>query len=361
MAMSTGDSPSNVVSRPDSIARLFIRDDGGLLGVTSRGRVLVWDTSSLFSSDQNRDSSEKFGSSEVLVDFGQELYASSYSKEKDMLALGFNGRVVLVPLSKLAETRVLTDLKGRFNALDFAPDGSSLLLCRTDNKVYRWKFLKGRGSTTWQEERKRFERYIGHAAVVSDVHFHPFGRLFLSTDWDGRVFVWETYDSDEYSGAYDRNPFWGRFYSDEGNRQVAARLSTIESMAVSPDGQQLVLGFSSGVVEFWIVRGLKLTHELSYHKSAVTDVVFYPDSKSGLALSRDGELSYWRFESGVVAPESSGSEGERLDLAKVGSFPGARAILPGPEGVFVGYKDNTVQFLPLEKLGGYRNDDRSGP
>jgi WD40 repeat protein len=163
-----------------------------------------------------------------------------------------------------------------------------------DSRVYRWKFLRARSESSWNAERTRLERYVGHASVVSVVKFHPVGALFLSGDWDGGLFAWKTYDSDAYQGFYDKNQFLGRFYTDIATRQVALRpLGAIETLQISPDGELFVLGFSSGALEFWLVRGMKLRYSSGYHKAAVSEVLFDSTSRRAVSVGRDGTLVLW--------------------------------------------------------------------
>src|SRR5690606_29308945 len=103
------------------------------------------------------------------------------------------------------------------------------------------------------------ERYLGHATVVSSIAYHPFGRVFFSGDWRGRLNAWLTYDSDPHEGRYDENIFGGLLFSEQARRAKAKRSGdkSIERLLVSSDGEFLFVATETGSLELWRVRGFR--------------------------------------------------------------------------------------------------------
>jgi len=294
----------------ESLFRVFTASERRV-AVSTKGRVYV---------SEGQQVANLF-TGQPLVDFGEEPFAASFDAANSRLALGFSNRVVVISILTPGSPWALTGLGGRIGALGFSPDGNSILLSRLDNRIYRWRFLvSGSFLRTWGEEK--FEQYIGHGAVVSALAFHSFGRVFFSGDWNGDLFVWQTYDADEFGGAYDKNIFYNKFYTTLTPRLVRPRSvnDSIERIAVSPDGQWLVVGLATGKLEIWMIRGLKLISYTTLHDGGILGLEFFPDSQHFVSLGRDGRVIKWR----VVQPEkdraASKYNGVRLDLVPIGEY-----------------------------------------
>lgn len=307
----------------ESLFRFFAASEG-IVKVSTKGRVFVggMDESTVFSG-------------QPLVDFGEEPFAASFDSKHSRLALGFSNRVIVISLTKPGSPWALTGLGGRIGALSFSPDGSSVLFSRMDNRIYRWRFLvSGALLRSWSEEK--FEQYIGHGAVVSALAFHSFGRVFFSGDWNGDLFVWQTYDADEYKGDYDKNIFYSRLYTSLTPRLVRPRIvnDSIERLAVSSDGQWLAVGLASGKVEVWMIRGLKLISYGILHVGGVLGLDFLPDSQHLISLGRDGRVVKWQIVDVGTVKSSNKYSGVKLDLVPIGE-----------------YNDTEIQTISVERAG----------
>jgi len=345
-----GVNPSGGISKSEESLFRFFTATEGRVAVTTNGRVYV--------SRAAEESNLFYG--QPLVDFGEEPFAASFDAPRSRLALGFSNRVVVISISKPGSPWALTGLGGRIGAISFSPDGNSVLFSRMDNRIYRWRFLvSGSFLRTWAEEK--FEQYIGHGAVVSALAFHSFGKVFFSGDWSGDLFVWQTYDADEFGGAYDRNIFYSKFYTSLTPRMVRARTvnDSIERITVSPDGQWLVVGLATGKVEVWMIRGLKLISYATLHVGGVLGVEFFPDSQHVVSLGRDGRVVKWRIVEPEKVKSSNKNNGIRLDLAPIGEYydSGIQAIsiergIKGESRVVAGMSSGKIQnvtFGPLRE------------
>jgi WD40 repeat protein len=293
----------------ESLFRSFSASEGRI-AVSSKGRVFV-----------GRVGASNLFSGQPLVDFGEQPFDAFFDSKFSRLALGFSNRVIVISLSNPGSPWALTGLGGRIGALSFSPDGNSVLFSRMDNRIYRWRFLvSGALSRAWSEEK--FEQYIGHGAVVSALAFHSFGRVFFSGDWNGDLFVWQTYDADEFGGDYDKNIFYSKFYTSLAPRLVRPRSvnDSIERLAVSSDGQWLAVGLASGKVEVWMIRGLKLISYGILHVGGVLGLEFLPDSQHLVSLGRDGRVVKWQIVDVGKVKSSNEYSGVRLDLVPIGEY-----------------------------------------
>jgi WD40 repeat protein len=267
---------------------------------------------------------------QVLVDFGEEPLAASFYASNGLLAIGFASRVVVLYIDKPESLWSLNELGGRIGAISFSPNGRSILLSRMDNRIYRWRFLMASApSLAWRKER--FEQYIGHGAVVSALVYHPFGRIFFSGDWGGDLFAWQAYDADEFQGGYDRNIFYSKFYTSITPRLIRQRggSDSIEKMSLSSDGQWLAVGLASGLIEIWMVRGLKLVAYSQLHEGGVLGLYFLSNNQDGVSLGRDGQIVHWRIVDRMKGESGSSYRPVKLDLDTIGKYSseGAKVIV----------------------------------
>jgi len=186
----------------------------------------------------------------------------------------------------------LTRLKSRSTSLAFHDNDSAVLIGGADGRVYRWQFLKESESLTIKEREKILERYVAHQTMVSVVLSLHTGRAFFSADWDGALYGWLAYTSDDQQGDFDKNLFGGRFFGDIGNYFRAGRLTDrgITGLSLSSDGSHLVVGTDDGAVEVWRVRGFEMQARSALHNGRVTGVALNSDGSQTLSVGRDGRV-----------------------------------------------------------------------
>lgn len=272
------------------ILRIFPFKHKTFLSCDLKGRTLIWD---------NLKATPK----EVLA-ADEEIRAVSMAISPDLsyLAIASRNKVFLYALSQSPIIkRQLNKLKIRLTSLDFSPDSESLLIGAADGHVYRWRYVLEEKASSTSERDKALERYIGHSSIVGSVWFHPYGRVFFSGDWVGRVEAWLKYDADQFGGEYDLNLFGARFFSDTNKVRVrgsTGEQSPIDFITGTSDGQLFYLGTQAGTIELWTVRGFKRRATIQAHKGPLLSLAISSNGKLVVSSGRDGKVALWTFEEG---------------------------------------------------------------
>lgn len=141
----------------------------------------------------------------------------------------------------------------------------------------------------------------GHAGLVQSLAFHPDGRQLFSSDYDGKIKVWDT---DVHQGVRTfwnaRAPIEGLSISVRGHRfavtadgavnvwetSIGRRLATFRSSAsltlgvLSPDGQTVAGLDTANTIRLWDVDRLAELNELAVNGPPVTDMTFGSEGQS---------------------------------------------------------------------------------
>ncbi|MEO1997499.1 MAG: hypothetical protein ABGZ17_19750 [Planctomycetaceae bacterium] len=105
-----------------------------------------------------------------------------------------------------------------------------------------------------------------------------------------------------------------------GDRPVAvwslhSRHSTLHTLSISPDGQQLVTGGGDGVVRVWSVDEGRLLQELNGHSCPVYSSEFHPDGSSLVSGDRgDQQVIQWDLATGKAT--------RRFDAKELSNYKG---------------------------------------
>lgn len=186
----------------------------------------------------------------------------------------------------------LDELKTRTTSLAFHEDDSALLIGGADGRVYRWRFTTVDTAASTKEKEKILERYIAHQTMISSVASLPTGRAFFSSDWDGMLYGWLAYTTDDQQGEYDKNLFGGRFFGNVGTYLRAARLPDrgITALTVSADGTRVAIGADDGFIEVWEVRGFEMIARAQAHTGRVTGISLNDNGTRVASVARDGHI-----------------------------------------------------------------------
>ena len=152
---------------------------------------------------------------------------------------------------------------GRFDIVSdllkkYQPDGS-----RTDVRTFAWYVL--------QETTAQVPLLVmaGHEGAVREVALHPDGARLVTVGDDGTIRTW-----DRTSGALLTT--------------IEASRESLNALAVSPDGQQVVTG--SKTLQLWdLSRGEKIA-DISEHATTIEEVAISPDGRFVAAGSRDSVI-----------------------------------------------------------------------
>ena len=277
-----------------------------------------------------KDLIELFTSGEVIFRDQKSNYKNAYSLFKindgftssavhwgnSLFAVSYPGEVKIIDLTKGDVLYSLNRVKTRVNSMEFQPQGESLMLAGVDGVLYRWQFVLEKNADTIKDLEKSLERYIGHSSVVNLVRFHPFGRVFVSTAWDGVINAWLLYDKDKYKGQYDENIFLGRTFAEDVSRAKGTResINIIEQGQFTSDGQYFYLADEDGNIEIWLVRGFKKVLSVAAHKGKIYDLNIDADSSNVATDGRDGKVKIWALE--VKETKVPGAKEYILNLLK---------------------------------------------
>ena len=214
----------------------------------------------------------------------------SFDPAYGLLAEYRQGKAQIIQLPEMERVAQLTRLKTRVNELALQSGSQALVIAGADSRVYRWRF----GDAGNLERGKDLERFVAHSATVSTVAVHPYGRFFVSGDWQGRVIAWLGYDQDFFGGEYDRDLFGTRSLTDNPDRIVRSvsgnkRIAAIE---FTDDGKYFWVITADGVVEYWAVRGFERLASAEVVRGPVEQFSTY--GKNLVTYGRDSVLKKWK-------------------------------------------------------------------
>lgn len=245
----------------------------------------------------------------------------------------------------------LDRLLTRVTSIDFQPGEDAILIGGADARLYRWFFREPRRGEITEYYSRDLERYVGHAASVSAVAFHPLGRVFFSGDWTGSLTAWLTYESDQFQGEYDKDLFFRDFFTHQRTQKRARRsgISAIDHIVIPANGQRVYAAFDSGHIELWDVRGWHMLTEAKLHTGLMYSIASSSDGQKIVSCGRDGFLRVWQlFES------RENSEGELrylLVLAYETEFAGGRVVnYINDNTVVVGSENGELIKLDLRNI-----------
>ena len=110
-------------------------------------------------------------------------------------------------------------------------------------------------------------------------------RLALASDSPGFLYMWDVGTGQKLRELRD----------EKRQKANSARLMT---MAFSPDGVHVALGYNDGVGELWDVNTGRMVNTLKGHAGIVDAVTFSPDGKRLVSGHRDGTLKIWDYATG---------------------------------------------------------------
>jgi WD40 repeat protein len=329
-------------SHVNEITALFVVPGSGrMLSVDRRGVALVHRNGKL------PGMKLPLPESKVDVDIAQLSLDCKY------LALTHKAELEVYSLDSFKPVAAFSRLRGRIMAIAFSPDSRTVVAARADGFIYRWKFLESPTGSQMVFDDRTLERYGGQASIPSSVLYHPYGRFFFGGDWSGNLSAWLNFDADPYGGKYDENLFAGRLFSEKQTRQLGTKGAggagdSVEHLAVTPDGNLLLVGLQGGLVQAWRVRGFEKVSETQAHTGYLYDMALSSDGKKLATLGRNGSVKLWDVvrEDG----EKNGDQGSRIVSAGEGTVvDGRRAAFFAADEVTVGDahgKITTVKILP---------------
>ncbi|NLY02413.1 MAG: WD40 repeat domain-containing protein [Rhodopirellula sp.] len=196
--------------------------------------------------------------------------------------------------------------------------------------------------------------FAGHKEFVNSLAISPdktriasgsggSGEYGFVGDGDSRLRIWEL-STGEWASYRDWNP-----------------MTAVYALAFSPDGHQLAIGSSDGIVRLLDLRLQEVVLTLRGHESEITNVVFSPDGRRIATASGqhdphlcgshvDNTVRIWDAETGVQSAVLRGHENTVSSLA----------FWPAGAEVLSGSWDHTVRLWAVERgellaIGGTRH------
>jgi WD40 repeat protein len=221
---------------------------------------------------------------------GQELHTfTGYSDWIMSVSFSPNGEFLVIGCGD--GTATLWDLHRRELLKKFEDDyGEVMSVCFSPNSQF---LVTGYGWETarlWDLQGKKLAKFPGHSDIVTSVCFSPDGQFLATTSEDKTAKLWDLQGQEL--------------------AQFTGHSNLIYSLAFSPDGQYLTTGSHDGTVKVWDLQGNLLADFRGYKgnllegepdfielDSSVLGVCFTPDGKNIVAGYSDGTVRFWPFES----------------------------------------------------------------
>ena len=155
----------------------------------------------------------------------------------------------------------------------------------------------------------------GHSYSVESVAISPDGQTLVSGSWDKTIKVWH-------------------LVTGELLRTLTGHTDSVNSVAISPDGQTLVSGSWDNTIKVWHLATGELLRTLVGHSHRVNSVAISPDGQTLVSGSNDQTIKVWHLPTGELLRTFVGHTGMVRSVA----------INPDGQTLVSGSGDQTIKI-----------------
>ncbi len=291
-----GDNLATLRGHSRVVVSIALSPDGKtILSGSQDGTVRLWDLAS-----------HKLIST---LNFQDGLYSVAFAPDGKVFAAGLFGKGVT--LWDATNLRLLATFDGDIAAVVFAPKGN-LLAYGSSGDFYPGA---GKDVTVWDYVANREVARIPRGGAR--VAFYPDASVLALGGQNEGVTLWNLASQQSV-----------------GHLPKAA---TVQSMAFSPDGKNLVVSYWAGDLLVWDLAGQRVLTNLAGHTGMVWDMAFSPDGKILATASSDQTVRLWDV----------GSWQTKGILRGHGDEVWAVKFTPDGQTLVTGSKDETIMLWPV--------------
>jgi WD40 repeat protein len=280
---------------PEIVSSLAISPDGRLLASGGEdNNITLW----------NPETGQQL---KILTGHEQAISTNSLAFSPNGKILGSASYDNTARLWFLEQNRSVT-LKGHTDKLQgiaFSPDGLTVATCSVDASVRLWDIKTAKTSGV----------LLGHKNKVFGLDFIQNGKYLVTASQDRTLRIWDTESGvtkrvlqGHTAGVTDIIAQTGQIFTSSNDGKVMRWQSALPyqyiidlpsepaSVAISPNGKRLIVGFADGTLRWYSQPGLKLLWEDIAHLADVQRLAFNADGSLLVSVSLDGSAKLWQIK-----------------------------------------------------------------